>query len=216
VPPVEAPAVAPEYLERFIADAHVIVAEGFARIDPATLSTKEEPTISGLIVRNARTWIDGPESPGWTVGYFVTEEKFEDESPLEGMARPRIDVHVESNIRKPRPRFVFEAKRLHRSDSVAQYVGEGGLGALRDGTYAGSTHSAGMLGYVQRGDVEGWAEKVRGKLDRERELHGLSADGVVWTELLLDSRLGSTRRSRHARPERATVDVYHSFLKCCA
>jgi hypothetical protein len=178
--------------------------------------SKEEPDISGLIVRNSRAWIDDPRSPDWTKSYFVAAEQFEDESTLEGMRRPRIDVHIESNIRRPRPRFVFEAKRLYRSDSVAEYAGKKGLGALCDGTYAGSAAAAGMLGYVQQGDVGEIAERVRRKLERERRLHGISAEGVVRTEISIDARLGTTRRSRHARAGRGEIDVYHSFLRCCA
>lgn len=208
--------IAPDYLERFIIDAHVIVAEGYVRLDPATLASKEEPDISGLIVRNSRGWLDDPRSPKWTRRYFVTEEKFEDESTFEGMRRPRVDIHIESNVRLPRPRFVFEAKRLYRSDSVAEYVGKEGLGALCNGSYAGSAGAAGMLGYVQHGNVDDSAGKVRRKLDRERVLHGIAADGVVWTELSIDARLGTTRRSRHARAGRGGIDIYHSFLKCCA
>ena len=60
------------------------------------------------------------------------------------------------------------------------------------------------------------AARVGKKLAREREAHGLSADGVVWTEVQLDVRLGTTRVSRHARAGRAWLDVYHSFLRCCA
>ena len=132
------------------------------------------------------------------------------------MRRPRIDVHIESNVRRPRPRFVFEAKRLYRSDSVAEYVGGKGLGALCDGTYAGKAEAAGMLGYVQRGDVDESARQIGRKLERERGLHGLPAEGSLWTELRLDARLGTTRRSRHARPGRGGIDIYHSFLRCCA
>lgn len=216
VPGPDALPIAPEYLERFIIDAHVIVAEGYAQLDPAALAAKEEPDISGLIVRNSRAWIDDPRSPEWTRSYFVAEEKFEDESTLEGMRRPRIDVHIESNVRRPRPRFVFEAKRLYRSDSVAEYVGKKGLGALCDGTYAGSAEVAGMLGYVQHGDADDSAGQVGRKLSRERALHGISAEGVVWTEIHFDARLGTTRRSRHARPGRGGIDIYHSFLRCCA
>lgn len=215
-PGPDAPAIAPDYLKRFIIDAHVIVAEGFAQIDPAGLASKEEPDISGLIARKSRAWMDNPCSPEWTRSYFILPEVFEDESALEGMRRPRIDIHIESNATRPRPRFVFEAKRLYRSDSVAKYVGEEGLGAFRDGTYAGSAGAAGMLGYVQRGDADESAAQVGRKLDRERGLHGISAEGVVWTEIRIDARLGTTRRSRHARAGRGEIDIYHSFLRCCA
>jgi hypothetical protein len=209
--------VAPEYLERFIVDAHIIVAEGYTRLDPAALASKEEPDISGLIVRNSRGWLDNPESPEWTRSYFITEEKFEDESALEGMRRPRIDVHVESNVRRPRPRFVFEAKRLYRSDSVAEYVGEKGLGALCDGTYAGSACAAGMLGYVQHGTVDDSTSRVGKKLALGRAVYGLPTEGVVWTEIEMDARLGTSRLSRHTRfGGTTTIDVYHSFLRCCA
>jgi hypothetical protein len=54
------------------------------------------------------------------------------------------------------------------------------------------------------------------KLDGERAIHGISAEGAVWVEVTLDPRIGVTRRSRHARPDRAPIDVYHSFLRCWA
>lgn len=208
--------VAPAYLERFVADAHVIVAEGFSRLRPADLASKEEPDISGLIVKSCRQWFDDPGSPEWTKSYFVTEEKHEDRSALQGMKRPRIDIHIETSEPRPRPRFVFEAKRLYRSDSVAEYVGKKGLGALCDGTYAAEAPAAGMLGYVQEGAANDRARQIEVKLGRERRRHGLPARGPVWTELVLDARLGTTRRSRHARADRTPIDIYHSFLKCCA
>ncbi len=214
-PPRAAIPVAADFAGQFVIHAHVIVAEGYSRLDPATLAGKEEPDISGLIVRNSRAWMDDPMSPAWTQSYFVTEEKFEDASSLEGMRRPRIDVHVESNARRPRPRFVFEAKRLYRGDSVAEYVGPKGLGALCDGTYASNAEAAGMLGYVQHGKVDDGAERVCRKLDRERRAHHLSMEGPVWEVMELDPRMGATRRSRHLRPGRPRIDVYHSFLKCC-
>lgn len=208
--------IGPAYLERFIRDAHVIVAEGFSRLDPASLSSKEEPDISGLIVKNSRAWLDEPATPEWTKSYFVTEEKHEDRSALQGMRRPRIDIHIETSDPRPRPRFVFEAKRLYRSDSVAEYVGNKGLGALRDGSYAAEAPAAGMLGYVQEGTVRDRARQVESKLGRERDTHGLPARGAVWTEQMIDVRLGTTWRSRHARPGLSPIDVYHSFLKCGA
>lgn len=208
--------IAPAYLQRFIVDAHMIVAEGYSSLDPATLTSKKEPDISGLIVKNSRGWLDDPRSPGWARCYFVTEEKHEDDSALQGMRRPRIDIHIESSELRPRPRFVFEAKRLYRSDSVAEYVGKKGLGALCDGTYAGDAQAAGMLGYVQEGTVDESARQVKGKLERERSAHGLTSKGTVWTEREIDVRLGTTRLSKHTRAGRAPIAIYHSFLKCCA
>jgi hypothetical protein len=206
--------VAPEYLRRFIVDAHVIVAEGYSRLNPAVLVAEDEPAISGLIVGKSRSWLSDPDCPEWTKSYFITEEKHEDDSAQKGMARPRIDVHVESSERRPRPHFVFEAKRLYRSDSVAEYVGKKGLGALCDGTYAGNASAAGMLGYVQAGPVAVSVQKVRAKLEGDRGAHGLAA-GAVWTEQETDSRIGPTLKSTHARAGRPPIDVYHSFLKCC-
>jgi hypothetical protein len=207
--------VAPQYRQRFIVDAHVIIAEGYAQLDPGALVSKQEPAISGMIVTQSRVWLSDPRSPEWSRNYFVTEEKYEDNSSLDGMDRPRIDIHIESSEARPRPRFVFEAKRLYRGDSVAEYVGEKGLGAFRDGRYGGDSLAAGMLGYVQNGSVDDSVSKVCSKLERERSSHGLAATGRVWTEQELDSRLGTTRRSRHARTGLAPIDVYHSFLKCC-
>lgn len=208
--------VVTSFHERFVRDAHTIVAEGFSRLNPASLTTSLETDISGMIVTEGRAWKNLPTTPEWTSRYFLTEEKAEDASTQQGARRPRIDIHIECNERRPHPRFVFEAKRLYRTDSVAAYVGKSGLGQLLDGSYAAECESAGMLGYVQNHDVSHYAGQLENKLTNERAHHGLALQGPVWTMVTLDPRLRDTRRSRHIRPGLGGIDVYHSFLKCCA
>lgn len=206
--------VGASFHERFVRDAHTIVAEGFARLVPANLAVSLEPDISGMIVSEGRAWMDLPTTPAWTSRYFLTEEKAEDASALRGTKRPRIDIHIESNERRPRPRFVFEAKRLYRPNSVAAYVGKSGLGQVLDGSYAAECSSAGMLGYVQNHSVDHYAGKLERKLTYERAQHHLAPNGPIWDPVTLDVPLGDTRRSHHTRPKHGAIDVYHSFLKC--
>ncbi len=213
--PSELP-VAQDFQERFIRDAHQLIAEGFARLDPAELPTKSEEAISGRIDDRCNDWLNHQTAPSWTKSYFVTSERPERSGKREGKKRPRVDIFVESSSMRPRARFVFEAKRLYRSNSVAEYVGASGLGDFLDGSYQPSAPAAGMLGFVQKGSTDGWIEKVRQKLDRERRSHGLTEQGPIWGLRSLDERLGTTYLSRHARAAPlARLEIYHSFLLCC-
>jgi hypothetical protein len=200
---------------RFIRDAHRLVAEGYARLDPATLTKKSEEAISGRIVDEVKAWFDQKETPAWTESYFITSESPEKSDKREGKRRPRIDIFVECSKRRPCAGFAFEAKRFYRSDSVAQYVGPKGLGAFLNGTHASGAPSAGMLGFVQKGSKDGHIEKVCEKLGAERNLHGLAEKGDVWRAMSLDDRLGMTWVSHHERAApQPTMKIYHSFLRC--
>lgn len=208
---------APDFWFRFVRDAHTLVAEGFSRLNGAALSDQDEERISQLIVEGVHRWYDEAGRPDWTRQYFAIAEVPETESPFQGKARRRIDIYIESSHGARRPcRFAFEAKRLYRSDSVAAYVGELGLGAFLDGTYVPTSPAAGMLGFVQQGTNTSAIQRVRDKLERERGDHGLVPNDAVWTGIELDGRLGTTWVSRHARGgQLGDVEIYHSFLRCC-
>ena len=205
-----------DFWVRFVRDAHVLIAEGYGRLDPATLSKVDEETISGRIRSGVEEWYDAIGRPDWTRSYSVGVEDPERTSVREGKKRPRIDIRVESSAGAGRPpRFAFEAKRFYRSDSVAEYVGTEGLGGFLDGTYVPEAPAAAMLGFLQRGANDDAPEKVHHKLTSERLQHGLSTSGAVWTDVTFDARLGTTRVSIHQRqsPLKA-IQIYHSFLRC--
>lgn len=217
-PPLAAPtlAIAAEFQGRFVRDAHILVAEGYSRLAPATLAKKSEEVISGAIVQHAEDWLADPSAPAWTQCYFIKPEIPERLSPHEGKLRPRIDIYVESSAVRPRPRFAFEAKRLYRSDSIARYAGPDGLGAFLDGTYVPDAPAAAMLAFVQKPQYAATcASQVRAKIDEDRARYGLVRWGSIWASATLDARLGATWVSHHTRPVLGTaIDIYHSFLRC--
>lgn len=216
-------ALAGEFWQRFVCDAHRLVAEGFSRLDASALSTELEEHISGAIEEGIYEWYDTAGRPDWTRVYNVGVERpvqgtKRGNKVRKGKKRPRIDIFVESNEGPARPpRFSFEAKRFYRSDSVAEYVGTTGLGTFLDGTKAADTGVAGMLGYVQDRTVEAVVEDVFDKLRKERATHNVTPTGPVWSGRVIDARLGTTYVSRHGRTTSlGEIDVYHSFLCCRA
>jgi hypothetical protein len=229
--------VASDFKRRFLRDVHALIAEGYTRLDSARLAASSEESISGQIVQRINEWFSSQTAPEWTKSYFVTPELPVQRDKREGKKRRRIDIYVESSQEHPRARFAFESKRFYRTDSVAEYVGPGGLLAFLDGTHTVDGAFVGMLGLVQRGSNEVVIDKVHKKLDAEREVHGLAEHGAVWSPVSFDPRIGTTWMSRHKRtapriaPDAAPasddaaahdaaadlghgdpLEVYHSFL----
>jgi hypothetical protein len=73
-------------------------------------------------------------------------------------------VEFERHKRGKRPRLRFEAKRLGGGATVADYCGAEGLGAFVECHYSRTHDEVGMLGYVQTGTEDEWAEKLKTKL----------------------------------------------------
>jgi hypothetical protein len=200
----------------FVREVHRLLAAGYARLmKPATLASKEETEITGLLVDGMRDAIDGRKRLSWAWRYAVHDDRPISQGSRQGRARARIDIEVERTMPGPHPRFQFEAKRLHRGDSVAEYVGAEGLGAFLDGTYAASCAAAGMLAYVQTSGASSWAKKIETKLDSDRSTHLLSRGSKVWQRAhLYDAKKLTSYQSTHARIP-AALDVFHTFLLCC-
>ena len=145
------------YRLSFVRAVHRLLAAGYARLTkPAALASKEETEITGLLVDGMRDAIEGPQRLAWASRYAVHDDRPISQTDRQGRSRARIDIEVERTMPGPHPRFQFEAKRLHRGDSVSEYVGDNGLGAFLDGTYASSCAAAGMLAYVQISDSKSW------------------------------------------------------------
>jgi hypothetical protein len=216
-PRIVATPLTEEFWQRFVKDAHVLVAEGFSRLSPAARVDNHEERISEKIVEEILRWYDASGRPDWTRCYSILAEVREPGGVRTDKARRRIDIHIESNEGRGRPpRFLFEAKRFYRDDSVAEYVGPEGLRAFLDGSYARDAPAAGMLGYVQEASDADISTKVERKLNRDRALHGLALKGAIWTTQQLDVRLGWTFVSLHTREgSLGPIVLYHSFVRCC-
>jgi len=204
-----------DFWVRFVRDAHVLIAEGYGRLLPATLSKVDEEVISGRIREGIDDWMAEPEVPAWTRSYSVEVEAPELRSSREGKSRPRIDIRVESSRGSSRARFAFEAKRFYPKSGASQYLGSRGLGAYLSGTKVPEAPAAAMLGYVQHGTEGDIQDEIHDELTKGRLSYGLAGSGAVWADVTLDARLGTTRVSFHRRqnPLKA-IQIYHSFLRC--
>ncbi len=208
------PPAAAAYKRSFIREVHQLLAAGYARLTASTLARKEETSITGLLVETMREAINGPVRLAWAWRYAVHDDRPLSTPSTEGRDRARIDIEVERTMPGPHPRFQFEAKRLYRGDSVAEYVGPKGLGAFLDNTYAASCGVAGMLGYVQNASESQWAAKIEAKLDEDRTAHRIATGISVWKQI--QPYTGATLlsyRSTHARSQSA-LDVFHTLLRC--
>jgi hypothetical protein len=151
------------------------------------------------------------EAPAWMARYCVHDDEPIECNGKQGMERPRIDIEIEHAMAGRRPRFHFEAKRLYRSDSVAEYVGSAGLGAFLDGTYGADRGDAGMLGYVQQGSPATWAQRLEDKLQASPSDYALTHS---WSaESLANCR--PCYRTKHKRSDGKAVCVYHTLLSFC-
>jgi hypothetical protein len=207
-----APAHQRAYQQSFVHKVHVLLAEGYARLTTAGLGSKEETEITGQLVDAIRLAIEGPQRLAWASSYSVHDDAPLSVGGAEGKARQRIDILFEQTGPGPHPRFHFEAKRLYRDDSVAEYVGAKGLGCFVSGAYAADRNAAGMLGYVQNKAVD-WEAKIQTKLGSDRATYGLSAGGDVWQRFPFADVPLTSYRSSHARAT-SPLDVFHTFLPC--
>jgi len=163
-----------------------------------------------------REAIEGSKRLPWASRYTVHDDRPISTATTEGRDRARIDIEIERTMPGRHPRFQFEAKRLYRSDSVAEYVGNEGLGAFLDNTYSSSSSAAGMLGYVQNSAEKTWAGKIEAKLDVDRAQHEIAIGAASVWELvsLFGGAAGAlSYHSTHARSP-MSIDVFHTFLRC--
>lgn len=216
------PPGAADFFTRFVRDVHVLIAEGFSRLDAASLHDEQEEHISGQIVRHTRRWLNESNAPHWVEHYYINAEDPEEgvlgaDRLLKGKSRPRIDIRVESSERRPRPTFTFEAKRFYAGSSAAEYLGDEGLKTLLNGTKGRDDQAAGMLGYVQARPIPAVAKLVQTRLTGDRAAYGLDPAAQVWTQVSLDARIPATLVSHHSRTSGLPpLAVYHSFLPCHA
>ncbi|MCA9624385.1 MAG: hypothetical protein KC731_35425 [Myxococcales bacterium] len=192
---------------------HDLLVAAMGRLELSRFAQLEEPDITGRLVEAMREVVEGPARPRWAWRFAIHDDKPVSGGEDFGKDRPRIDIEIERTTPGEHPRFQFEAKRLYRTDSVAEYVGPKGLGAFLSGTYGSAHEMMGMLGYVQADTIADWLGRIEGKLKREQDSHGLAKDSPVWAEVSFHAELTS-RQSDHHLGDDAMV-VIHTFLGCC-
>jgi hypothetical protein len=216
--PPPASANAEDFRAVFINRVHRLLQVGYSRLNPADFANSEEPDISGEIAREIEAFLDEPPTEDWLRFYEVFDDPPVHEAPAGpraarrlGKSRRRVDIGIKCSQTAPRTRFRFEAKRLCDSHSIKHYLGDSGLGRFIAGFYAATDSAAGMLGYVQRGEVADWA----GKLGTEVEAAATSlphASGRRWQAVHLPNGPANTYCSRHNRRNRTSIEIYHTLF----
>jgi hypothetical protein len=203
--------IRPTYLDKFVKDAHRLVAMSYDRIHPRRLRKTQEEVITQRIVDEINAMIDsGAEK--WMQRYYVS-----DNPPISGRGRygkdrKKVDIEIVLTRHIPRPRFHFEAKRLGPEKGVPRYLGIDGLGCFTTGEYASGSDEAGMLGYVQSDACPDWAKKIEASLAKRPERYDV-VKGTTWEPHGIITALPYSYRTRHERPSLGrSVWVYHTLL----
>jgi hypothetical protein len=202
----------PVYELAFVRRCHQLIGLGYANLAPPSLSAEEEPAITGELVRAMKSIQESQGAPRWMIYLHIADDPPVNNAGRFGKRRRRVDIEFERSQRGRRPRFQCEAKRLHKSDSLAKYLGTDGLGRFLAGDYSRDEDAAGMLGYVQTRGVADWSGDLHATLDDHRVQYGISSSGAL-APADLGAEPIATWRSEHRRaPVGRPIAIYHSLL----
>lgn len=200
------------YLNSFIKDVHGILAHGFRAMKGKDLTGHDEPAITGVLVRAIRSFLASDGCPPRWQRYHAQDEVPEsddDEVLRRGKQRPRVDIEFRRVSSGEHPVFKVEAKRLRDKDSLSDYLGSEGLGCFLTGRYSRKRDHAGMLGYVERGSLQEWAQRLQRALERH---DSIIRDGNFWSRQM-ELELEHCYLTRHRRVNVGrTVHIYHTLL----
>ena len=202
------------YRAAFRADAHQLVAWGYQDARPHIHVISEETAITGLIVEAIEARLDDPTTPERFERYEAVDEYQLPGEELVGKHRKRADIRIKSSVLRPRPRYVFEAKRLKRSSyGIDRYLGEDGMQRfLKDTSYSQYCDEAAMVGYVQDETPVWWLEKLSETLERDvAGVHSLVASLSFPAETM---PFENARISSHTKFDGRTIEITHILLEC--
>ena len=197
----------------FVRRVHQLLLLGYERLAPAAYASEQEPAISGDLAKEIdNTLSDRTES--WMIDFSVYDDPPVHAARRKGKHRKRVDLRIDSARFRPRARFRFEAKRLGKRHSVKVYLGTEGLGCFLSGDYAAEEDEAGMLGYVQSGDLEDWGEKLGDELARTPGSYEVDPEFPFSAHPMALTGSLKTYCSQHNRPAlRRPILVIHTLLR---
>ncbi len=203
------------YLGELRRHAHALVAMGYARLDPRRYQDSEEPDITGELANAMQEAMEDPEAPAWADHYTLCDDPPLNVEGKLGKRRPRVDIEFQRVQHGPRPRLRFEAKRLDPGHPATIYLGAEGMGCFLSGRYPAPTGEAGMLGYVQSGNEDVWASKIRTRLGTHARDYSMAPDGE-WARQAIVTRMKHTYRTRHLGGDaRRLLTIHHVLLRFC-
>jgi len=204
-----------QYDLAFREDAHQLLAWG--HLDSCRLITpqQEETEITGFIVEAIQSRLDSFTTPARFEKYCVKEDNPVSGEGRTGKKRRRIDIIIEATRPRPRPRYVFEAKRLCRpSNTIGKYVGSEGMMRFISGRYAAECPEVAMIGYVQTDTAEYWFAELENHFSKD------SAEGLYitakLTQVSVTADLKDAWVSRHTRKSGNQLAIFHVLLNCSA
>lgn len=196
---------------------HALLDMGYRRMTPGMFQCHEETAITGELINEMNAAIQAPGAPAWAWHYTVKDDHPINTGGREGRQRRRVDIIFEQTRPGPHPRFYFEAKRLHNTSSVGEYLGQDGLGCFFAGAdaYAQEHREAGMLGYVQTENEADWADRIQARLEKTPSQYCVRP-GSKWQSAPMNPALPHTYRTEHDRQvPRQPLTLYHVLLRFC-
>jgi hypothetical protein len=199
----------------FRRDAHQLLDWGYQDALPEIHCNLQEEEITGLIAEAMEKRLDNPSTPEKFDRYSIDEEKPISVEGRKGKKRRRLDLVVVSGHSRPRPKYIFEAKRLRKNSyPIGKYLGEDGLQCFIKGVYASQYPEAAMIGYVQSDTASYWESELNRSfvnnpnndlriiqcLQKDQDLYSMTD---VWV-------------SEHKRTTGSSITVYHILLNCSA
>ena len=199
------------YNNKFRQDAHQLVAWGYKDALSQIYSDLVEEEITGLIVEAIEKRLDDPYTPERFERYSIDEEKPIAVEGRKGKRRRRLDLVVVSGYFRPRPKYIFEAKRLRKNGyPIGKYVGEGGLQCFVQGVYASEHPEAAMIGYLQSDDAIYWETELNRSF---KDSSDLCIKQLLQKAQVLFS-MPDVWTSEHEREDNDPIVIYHIFLDC--
>lgn len=197
------------YIVELREHALALVWLGYQRMRVTDFLIADEDEITGELARHMDAVTQAEDTPPWAEHYTVKEQVRSHTAGRFGKRRPIVDVEFERHKRGRRPRLRFEAKRLGRGAGIGDYLGSEGLGAFLEGYYSLTHNEAGMLGYIQEGTEQAWAEKLSVKLVPP-SCKVITGGG--WTLLQIPGSSPHTYQTIHLDRDGARLLVLHILL----
>lgn len=206
-----------DYRKAFLGHVHKLLHAGYAALTPSAFTTAEEDDITGELCKHMKHLTEVAPSAPWMARYSIHDQDPVNDAKRDGTVRrgkrrPRLDIRIVNKIRIPNAGFSIEAKRLHRSGSVSDYMDDEGMNAFIKEYYAENDAACGMLGYIQTGAIKDWADQLQRRLLKDASTQPYP-DGKAWTKIRPITPGAELRVSRHLCPaSQKALDVYHTLL----
>ena len=204
----------PAYEKNFVLDTHRIIFYSSIEIKNSITANTDEPVISQQLTKKAKEFL--ASEIDWlgkrAEKYFASWEVpvMDDEDKL-GKKSQKMDIVFEYSFnfirRDYRPSFIFEAKRLKsKTHEMGAYLGKEGLQRFIRGDYARNSSYAGMLGYVQTGDLKHWTDKLQTSFNEKYK------DSKLTEIKVIEEICGEYTSIHKRRSNKQDVLIFHILL----